>query len=93
MTKLIDLLNELAVAEAESREFDKMIDVRIESGANEEEIYELEAKSDNLYLDQFEKFKAVLKKLQEMTGIEEDTARAMIIGKRSELVKIASMEG
>lgn len=85
MKKLIDLLNELAVAEAEVEALEKKMDEEPEN------IDALEQRWDFLYKEQFDKCKEVVAKLGEY-GIDEKTARKMVITRRSDLVAIAGME-
>jgi hypothetical protein len=82
MAKLIDLLNELAVAEAETEAIEEAIEAGAEDNGTWVKFYNIE----------FNKFNEVVELLQKMIGIDSKTAKAMIINHRTELVKIAARE-
>lgn len=96
MKKLIDLLNELAVAEAETDALEAKIEELM--GEAEEldmtttpELEELDRKYEEAYNIEWNLFNKAQDMLTQI-GIDRKTARAMLITKRSELVKIASKE-
>lgn len=85
MKKLIDWLNELAVAEAEVEAIDQ------EMRTDARKVETLEDKWDKAYKVEFEIFNKTVEYLMNY-GIEATTARKMLRTKRTELVKIAEKE-
>lgn len=85
MKKLIGLLNELAVAEAETEAIEQ------EMRADAHKVDALEDKWDEAYKVEFGIFNRTVEYLMNF-GIEATTARKMLRTKRAELVKIAEKE-
>lgn len=85
MKKLIDLLNELAVAEERVSAYERLLQDRPEDR-------ELENKWDDAYDEMYGIFRATLDRLVDMLGVHIETARAMVLTGREALVKIASQE-
>jgi hypothetical protein len=82
--KLIDLLNNLAVAEAETNAIEAQMRADGDAEAHEDAW-------DKAYAEEMTAFKAVIGWLEQV-GIERKVACKMVRTRRTELVKIAELE-